>query len=404
LATVENLRVSPGVNVSGRAVIEAAFDIMADHEAVLSERLLPYLRGHPDVTIIGSPAFDRSTRVPTIAFRDADDPRIRPDDACNQLLQPTLSVCFAPISEARLLPRTPFWTRKRVPALVIQVLFLAALCWVIYFLFADTMANLSRQGIASGFGFLQNRAVFDVSLSYLPFTSNSTCLRGFWFAVVNTLVLSALGIVLATILGFSLGLARVSRNWLIARLPTVYIEIFRNIPLLLQLFFWYFAILRPLPGPRESVSFCEIAFLNNRGLILPHPSIDNGGTAVIAAFLVDLIAAFVMARRAPAARGDRRRLSGLAVVAGRVGRTARDRLDRDRQQPERYHPRVARLQLRRWHRCSALEMLAALLGLGFPRDTSRPPWARSCARASQGVPKGQYEASAAMAALRLVYL
>ena len=195
-------------------------------------------------------------------------------------------------------PRQPFWTRSRIRASFVQVGFVALVGLVVYFLLSNTMENLSRQGIASGFGFLDQRAGFDVSIRFLAFDRNDTYLRAFWTAVVNTLVLAALGILLATIIGFLLGLARVSPNWLISRLATVYIETFRNIPLLLQLFFWYFAILRPLPGPRDSVGIPGGAFLNNRGLYLPRPLLDSGALATLLAFCIGLAFALVMARRA----------------------------------------------------------------------------------------------------------
>ena len=208
-------------------------------------------------------------------------------------------------------PRQPFWTRSRIRASFVQVGFVALVGLVVYFLLSNTMENLSRQGIASGFGFLDQRAGFDVSIRFLAFDRNDTYLRAFWTAVVNTLVLAALGILLATIIGFLLGLARVSPNWLISRLATVYIETFRNIPLLLQLFFWYFAILRPLPGPRDSVDIPGGAFLNNRGLYLPRPLLDSGALATLLAFGVGLAFALVMARRAR----RRREAEGVPVSA-----------------------------------------------------------------------------------------
>lgn len=195
-------------------------------------------------------------------------------------------------------PRQPFWTRSRIRAAIVQVGFVALVSLLIYFLLSNTMANLARQGIASGFAFLGQRAGFDVSISFLEFGRNDTYLRGFWTAVVNTLVLAALGIFFATIIGFLLGLARVSPNWLISRLATVYIETFRNIPLLLQLFFWYFAILRPLPSPRDSVEIVGGAFLNNRGLYMPKPLLDDGAQLTLLTLLAGLAFALFMARRA----------------------------------------------------------------------------------------------------------
>ena len=200
--------------------------------------------------------------------------------------------------EPQLPPRPEFWSRSRIKSVLTQAVFVSGVGLVLWFLFANTAQNLSQQGIASGFGFLNGRSGFDVSLSFIPFNNDSTYSTAFWVAVINTLVLSGLGIALATLLGFSLGLARVSRNWLIARLATVYIEVFRNIPLLLQLFIWYFAILRPLPAPRDSIAMADFAFVNNRGLFLPGPVFESGIGWVVATLVVGLATAIFMRRRA----------------------------------------------------------------------------------------------------------
>lgn len=200
--------------------------------------------------------------------------------------------------DAKRPPQPAYWSRSRIKSALIQTIFLVGVGSVFWFLLSNTTQNLSQQGIASGFGFLSGRSGFDVSLSFIPFTSDSTYATAFWVAVINTLLLSALGIALATLLGFSLGLARVSSNWLIARLATVYIEVFRNIPLLLQLFVWYFAILRPLPSPRDSIGMADLVFANNRGLFLPGPVFEAGISWVIAALLAGLIVAIAMSRRA----------------------------------------------------------------------------------------------------------
>jgi general L-amino acid transport system permease protein len=195
-------------------------------------------------------------------------------------------------------PKLKFWTRSRIRGTIIQFAFVALLALLIQFLLANTMQNLARQGIASGFGFLDNRAGFDIGIRFLEFDRNDTYLHAFWTAVVNTLVLATLGIALATVIGFFIGLARVSPNWLFSRLATVYIETFRNIPLLLQLFFWYFAILRPLPGPRESIEIGGGAFLSNRGLYMPKMLPDTGAQFALAAVVFGMILSIIMTRRA----------------------------------------------------------------------------------------------------------
>lgn len=195
-------------------------------------------------------------------------------------------------------PKQPFWTRSRIRAALLQIGFIALLILLVQFLLANTMQNLARQGIASGFGFLDNRAGFDIAIRFIEFERNDTYLHAFRTAIANTLVLAVLGIGLATVIGFLIGLARVSPNWLISRLAAVYIETFRNIPLLLQLFFWYFAILRPLPGPRQSIEIAGGAFLSNRGLYLPKPLLDSGAQYTLAAFALGLAFVLFMVRRA----------------------------------------------------------------------------------------------------------
>ena len=129
--------------------------------------------------------------------------------------------------------------------------------------------NLRRANIASGFGFLWHRAGFDISQTLIPYTPDSTYGRAFLVGLLNTLLVAVIGIVLATILGFLLGIARLSQNWLVAQLATVYVETIRNIPVLLQLLFWYKAVLSVLPGPRQGYALPLGANLSNRGLILP---------------------------------------------------------------------------------------------------------------------------------------
>jgi general L-amino acid transport system permease protein len=118
----------------------------------------------------------------------------------------------------------------------------------------------------------------------------------FWVGLLNTLLVAAIGIVLATILGFVIGLARLSSNWLVARLATVYIEIIRNVPLLLQILFWYFAVLQALPQPRDSMAFGGLFFLNNRGFYSPEPIFENGFGWVLLATAVAIAAAVGIAR------------------------------------------------------------------------------------------------------------
>ena len=156
--------------------------------------------------------------------------------------------------------------------------------------------TLEKQGIATGFGFMETTAGFGIITHLIEYSEASSYGTAFLVGLFNTLLVSFAGIVAATILGVIIGIARLSKNWLVARLAMVYIETFRNIPLLLQIFFWYFAVLRALPSPKNSVSFAEGIFLNNRGIYMPSSILGDGFSLVVAALVIAIIAIIVMAR------------------------------------------------------------------------------------------------------------
>jgi general L-amino acid transport system permease protein len=162
--------------------------------------------------------------------------------------------------------------------------------WLGYEFALNVKANLDALKIASGFGFLDNTAGFAVNQSLIPYNESDTYGRVFLVGLLNTLLVAGIGIVLATILGFFIGIARLSRNWLLARLAEAYVELIRNLPLLFQLLFWYLAVLGTLPGPRQSISLFGEIFLNNRGIIVPAPVGGKGAGAVVAVFAVSAIA------------------------------------------------------------------------------------------------------------------
>ncbi|HHW78809.1 MAG TPA: amino acid ABC transporter permease [Xanthomonadaceae bacterium] len=203
--------------------------------------------------------------------------------------------------------KPPFWNNPQVRAVLFQAIALIATVALGLHIFDNTQDNLRRLGIASGFGFLSSPSGFDLVQSLIPYSAASSYGRVFWVALLNTLLVSALGIVLATIIGFVIGIARLSRNWLISRLALVYIEVFRNIPLLLQIFFWYFAVLRAMPPPRQSLSLGDAVFLNIRGLYLPAPEFQPGFGWVLAAFGLAVVLAIALtrwAKRRQAATGQ----------------------------------------------------------------------------------------------------
>ena len=192
--------------------------------------------------------------------------------------------------------KPPFWNDPRTRAIVFQVLVTLGVIAVGVYLVRNLMHNLEVRGISTGFGFLANRAGFAINQSLLAYDESSSYGRTFFVGLLNTLLVSGLGIVLATILGFVIGIARLSRNWLIAKLAAAYIEIFRNIPLLLQILFWYFAVFLNLPAPSEALSMGDAVFLTLRGLYLPRPVPQSGFGWTVFTFLAAAVGSFVLVR------------------------------------------------------------------------------------------------------------
>ncbi len=186
----------------------------------------------------------------------------------------------------------------------------------------NAAANLARENIAFGLGFWNNTAGFDISQTLITYSpSTSTFGRAFWVGLLNTLLVASLGIVFATLIGFTVGIARLSRNWLVARLAGGYVELIRNVPLLLQLLFWYNAVLKALPELRNSLVLPGGALLNNRGLFLPQPRAAPGFDAVLAALLIGVAAAVLLqawARRRQGRTGapPHGLLWGLVLIGG----------------------------------------------------------------------------------------
>lgn len=178
-------------------------------------------------------------------------------------------------------------------ALIFQIVLLAVVVFVGYYLFSNLQANRADQGISTGFAFLNQPAGFPVLIHLIEYTEADTYGRAFFVALINTVVISLMGIVLATIIGVVMGLARLSNNWLVARLATVYVETLRNIPLLLQMFFWYFAVLAALPTPKNSIVFADF-FLNKRGIYSPNPVTQDGFGFVVVGFLLSIIASIAL--------------------------------------------------------------------------------------------------------------
>ena len=203
--------------------------------------------------------------------------------------------------------KPPFWRDPEKRALVFQALALGFVFYLGYSLVSNTMANLERQGIASGFDFLSVSTGFSIAESLIFYDEDSSYLDAFFVGLGNTIYVSIVGIILATILGFAIGVARLSNNFLVSRLAAVYVDTLRNLPLLLQIFFWYFAVLRPLPKPRNAIEFGDSVFLSNRGLVGPKPIWEDGAGLIGWAVVIAILAAIGIgkwARKRQAATGQ----------------------------------------------------------------------------------------------------
>lgn len=201
-----------------------------------------------------------------------------------------------PASKSQSGGKHAFYNNPKIRSIFYQILLLVGLGYFFYAIVVNTMTNMEARGIKSGFDFLHATAGFDILMSLIPFDATHTYGRTFFVGLLNTLLVGAIGIVFATLIGFVFGVAHFSHNWLIKKIAVVYVETFRNIPLLLQVFFWYFAVLNALPSARQSLSFGEAIFLNVRGLYLPAPVAENGATWVYLSVALAIVAIFFLRR------------------------------------------------------------------------------------------------------------
>src|SRR5580698_4547248 len=181
---------------------------------------------------------------------------------------------------------------QRVRGLAYQILLLALIAAVVWGGIYNAVVNMRARGIPMGFGFWNGVAGFDINLHLINYTNLSTYGRAFWVGLLNTLLIGAICIPLATLFGFVIGVARLSPNWLLSRFALVYTSVMRNTPLLLLLLFWYNAVLKSLPGPRQSISVGDVVFLNSRGLYLPMLVARPPAPWFVGAVLISMALAF----------------------------------------------------------------------------------------------------------------
>ncbi len=167
--------------------------------------------------------------------------------------------------------KASFVNDPKVRAVFYQVLLLSGVVWFGATIWGNLTANMARQNIRTGWGFFNNTSSFDIGFTLIDYDRSSTFADVLLVGLLNTMLVAVIGCILATILGFTIGIARLSSNWVIARLATIYVETLRNIPLLLQMFFWYFGVLKLMPSVKQSFELPLNMFFNNRGLVAPSP-------------------------------------------------------------------------------------------------------------------------------------
>jgi general L-amino acid transport system permease protein len=209
-----------------------------------------------------------------------------------------------------------FWNDPRVRSRVFQAALLIIAGVLVYDIAVNTVRNLASRNITSGWDFLSRTAGFDVVFSLIPYSSDSHYGRALLVGFLNTLLVSGMGIVFATILGFLIGVMRLSRNWLASRAAGLYVEFVRNVPLLLQIFIWYQLVLKPLPDARDAIKFGDIGALSNKGLTLPAPIFGPGAWTGLLGLLVAVVASVLVHRwaRKRQAQTGQRFASGLTAL------------------------------------------------------------------------------------------
>ncbi len=193
-------------------------------------------------------------------------------------------------------PRGVFWNDPKIRGIFYQVLAVALIGGAVWWLASNTIANLNSRNIATGFHFLSREAGFDIGENMIAYSPADTYLKALFVGVLNTLRVAVIGIILATLIGTLIGICRLSKNWLVAKLASIYVEVVRNIPLILQLFFWYSLITEFLPGPRDAMNPLSGIFLSNRGLKFPVPAQEFAYDLMMVLFAVGLIAAVIVGR------------------------------------------------------------------------------------------------------------
>ncbi len=193
-------------------------------------------------------------------------------------------------------PEVAFYNNPENRAIIYQVLALVLIFFVAYFVLNNMFINIEKRGINTGFDFLSSEAGFGILQSLIAYDESDSHGKVFIVGLLNTILVSVIGIIFASIIGLLVGIGRLSKNFMISKLSMIYVETFRNIPILLQILFWYNVVLAALPSPKQSISFFDSIFFNNRGLYIPRPILESGFTAVIIAFILAIVAVVFLSK------------------------------------------------------------------------------------------------------------
>jgi len=192
--------------------------------------------------------------------------------------------------------KTYFWNDEKTRGIIYQVVTALLVAFIGYYLISNVQNNMAKQSIASGFDFLEKEAAFEIGESLIEYSAADNYGRALVVGVINTLKVSLIGMILTTILGTIIGISTLSSNWFLSRLGTAYVELFQNIPVLLQLFFFYSLFYEAFPGPREALNPMAGVFISNRGVEFAVPAEHYAWSYVVISFFVACIIAFIQAR------------------------------------------------------------------------------------------------------------
>ena len=198
--------------------------------------------------------------------------------------------------DRNLSEKIPFWLDPKKRAIMFQVGVFCMVGLLAYYLISNTLTNLERQSIATGWGFFNKESAFEIGESLIPYSAASSYGRALIVGALNTLKVSFIGIVITVILGTILGVARLSSNWLVSRLSSVYIEVMQDIPILLQLFFWYAIFYETFPGPRQALSPIKGLFLCNRGVAFTVPAAHPAHKYMVLSLILACVVVYVIRR------------------------------------------------------------------------------------------------------------